>query len=95
VSATWIIAGRFPGANPLAPCHCPKGDRPDHGPPAYLPAVLIKPLILVGVLVYSVLVGLLRWHGVIGDRGAYILFGVMVLDLAATHWVLQRRARHK
>ena len=54
--------------------------------------MLRKPLILIGVLVYSVLVGLLRWFGVIGDRGAFILFGIMVLDLAATHWVLQRRA---
>lgn len=55
--------------------------------------VLNKPLVLVGVLVYSLLVGGLRWYGVIGDRGAYILFGVMLLDLAATHWLIRRRAR--
>ncbi len=49
-----------------------------------------RSLTLLGVLAYSVLVGLLRWYGVIGDLGAYILFGIMVLDLAATHWLLRR-----
>jgi hypothetical protein len=49
-----------------------------------------RSLTLLGVLAYSALVGLLRWYGVIGDLGAYILFGIMVLDLAATHWLLRR-----
>ncbi len=52
-----------------------------------------KPLVLAGVVTYSVLVGALRWYGVIGDLGSLILFGVMVVDLAATHWFLKRRAR--
>jgi hypothetical protein len=55
--------------------------------------MLNKPLVAVGVVVYSALVGALRASGIIGDRGAYILFGVMVLDLAATHWLLGRRSR--
>lgn len=52
-----------------------------------------RPLILIGVVVYSLLVAGLRWYGVIGDLGSLILFGVMVVDLAATHWFLKRRAR--
>lgn len=52
-----------------------------------------RPLTLAGVLLYAGLVGALRWYGVIGDRGAFILYGVMVLDLAATHWLLARRRR--
>lgn len=55
--------------------------------------VVNKPLVLGGVVAYSVLVGALRWYGVIGDLGSLILFGVMVVDLAATHWFLKRRAR--
>ena len=55
--------------------------------------MLNRPLTIAGVLAYSVLVGLLRWYGVIGDRGAFILFGIMVLDLAATHWLLARLRR--
>jgi hypothetical protein len=55
--------------------------------------VLNRPLTLAGVLAYSILVGALRWYGVIGDRGALILFGIMVVDLAATHWLLARRSR--
>lgn len=54
--------------------------------------MLSKPLILIGVLLYSLLVGALRWFRVIGDRGALILFAIMVLDLAATHWLLRRRS---
>ena len=55
--------------------------------------MLNRPLTIAGVLAYSVLVGLLRSYGVIGDRGAFILFGIMVLDLAATHWLLARQRR--
>ncbi len=54
-----------------------------------------RPLTLAGVLAYSVLVGGLRWYGVIGDLGAYLLFGIMVLDLAATHWLLARMRRRR
>ena len=52
-----------------------------------------KPLVLAGVVVYSLLVGGLRWYGVIGDIGSLVLFAVMVLDLAVTHWFLRRRSR--
>lgn len=52
-----------------------------------------KPLVLAGVITYSLLVGALRWYGVIADTGSLVLFGVMVVDLAATHWFLKRRAR--
>ena len=45
---------------------------------------------LAGVLLYSVLVGALRWLGVIGTTGTVVLFAVMVADLAATHWLLRR-----
>lgn len=58
-------------------------------------AVVNRPLTLAGVLAYSVLVGALRWYGVIGDRGAFILFAIMVLDLAATHWLLARMRRKR
>jgi len=51
---------------------------------------VIKPLVLAGVLLYSVLVGALRWFGVIGTTGTVVLFAVMVVDLAATHWLLRR-----
>lgn len=54
---------------------------------------LNKPLVLAGVLLYSILVALLRAFGVIGTRGTIILFAVMVTDLAATHWLLRRHAR--
>jgi hypothetical protein len=54
---------------------------------------LNKPLVLAGVLLYSILVALLRVFGVIGTRGTIVLFAVMVGDLAATHWLLRRRAR--
>jgi hypothetical protein len=57
--------------------------------------VLNKPLVLFGVLLYSALVGGLRLLGVIGDRGAYLLFGLMVLDLGATHWLLARRSKRR
>lgn len=52
-----------------------------------------KPLVLAGVIVYSVIVAALRHFGVIGTTGTVVLFGVMLLDLAATHWLLRRRAR--
>jgi hypothetical protein len=52
-----------------------------------------KPLVLGGVLLYSVLVGALRASDVIGTRGTVVLLAVMVADLAATHWLLRRRAR--
>ncbi len=52
-----------------------------------------RPLVLVGVVAYSVLVGLLRWLHVIGTRGTVVLLVVMVVDLAATHWLLGRARR--
>ena len=52
-----------------------------------------KPLVLGGVLLYSVLVGALRASDVIGTRGTVVLLALMVADLAATHWLLRRRAR--
>ena len=54
-----------------------------------------KPLVLAGVVTYSLLVAGLRWYGVVGDVGSFVLFGVMVVDLAATHWFLKRRARKR
>jgi len=54
---------------------------------------LNKPLVLAGVLLYSIIVALLRVFGVIGTRGTIVLFAVMVGDLAATHWFLRRHAR--
>ena len=60
-----------------------------------LTPVLNKPIVLAGVIGYSLLVAALRWYRVIGDRGAYILFAVMVLDLAATHWLIRRRSRER
>lgn len=52
-----------------------------------------RPLVVAGVVAYSVLVAVLRRLGVIGTTGTVILFAVMVVDLAATHLVLRRRAR--
>lgn len=52
-----------------------------------------RPLVVAGVVAYSVLVAVLRRLGVIGTTGTAILFAVMVVDLAATHLVLRRRAR--
>jgi len=57
--------------------------------------VLNKPLILFGVLLYSATVGVLRVLGVIGDRGALVLFGLMVVDLLASHWLLARRSKRR
>ncbi len=54
-----------------------------------------RPLILGGVLLYSVLVAVLRVLGVIGTTGTIILFAIMVLDLAATHWLLRRAQRRR
>jgi hypothetical protein len=50
-----------------------------------------RPLVVLGVLVYSILVAVLRRLGVIGTTGTLILFAVMAVDLAATHWLLRRR----
>ena len=50
-----------------------------------------RPLVVLGVLAYSILVAVLRRTGVIGATGTLILFLVMVIDLAATHWLLRRR----
>ncbi len=50
-----------------------------------------RPLVVVGVLVYSVLIAVLRRMGLIGTLGTAILFAIMVVDLAATHWLLRRR----
>jgi len=52
-----------------------------------------RPLVVAGVVAYSVLVAILRQLGVIGTTGTLILFAVMVADLAATHLLLRRRAR--
>jgi hypothetical protein len=49
-----------------------------------------RPLVLAGVLVYSILVAVLRWLGVIGMTGTVVLFAVMAADLVATHWLLRR-----
>ncbi len=65
------------------------------GSRAILGLVLNKPLILFGVLLYSATVGALRLLGVIGDRGALILFGLMVVDLAISHWLLARRSKRR
>ena len=54
-----------------------------------------RTLTVAGVVAYSALVGALRWYGVIGDRGAFVLFGIMVLDLAATNWLLARRRNRR
>ncbi|HWO89265.1 MAG TPA: hypothetical protein VNL98_08970 [Gemmatimonadales bacterium] len=54
---------------------------------------LNRPLVLAGVFAYSLLVAVLRWYGVIGDRGALLLYGLMVVDLVASHWLLERRSR--
>ncbi len=52
-----------------------------------------RALVLGGVLAYSILVAVLRYLGVIGTVGTVVLFGIMVLDLVATHWLLRRSAR--
>ena len=54
-----------------------------------------RPLVLGVVLAYSLLVGALRYFGVIGTRGTIVLFAIMVLDLAATHWLLRRAGRRQ
>lgn len=56
---------------------------------------MIRPLILGGVLAYSILVAALRHFRVIGTTGTIVLFAVMVLDLAATHWLIRRGARKR
>ncbi len=54
-----------------------------------------RPLVLGGVLLYSVLVAVLRYFHVIGTTGTLILFGIMVVDLVATHWLIRRSARRR
>ncbi len=54
-----------------------------------------RPLVLGGVVAYSLLVGALRYFGVIGTSGTIVLFAIMVVDLAATHWLLRRAARKR
>jgi hypothetical protein len=54
-----------------------------------------RPLVLGGVLAYSLLVGALRHFGMIGTTGTIVLFVIMVLDLVATHWLLRRTARRR
>jgi uncharacterized protein YqgC (DUF456 family) len=54
-----------------------------------------RALVLGGVLAYSILVGALRYLGVIHTMGTVVLFAVMVVDLAATHWLLRRTGRRK
>ncbi len=54
-----------------------------------------RPLVLGGVVAYSLLVAALRWFRVIGTTGTIVLFAVMVLDLAATHWLLRRVSRRR
>jgi len=54
-----------------------------------------RPLVLGGVLAYSLLVGALRYFGVIGTRGTIVLFAIMVVDLVATHWLLGRAGRRQ
>lgn len=56
---------------------------------------MIRPLVLAGVLVYSIFIATLRYFRVIGTTGTVILFGIMVLDLAATHWLIRRSARKR
>ena len=54
-----------------------------------------RPLVLGGVIAYSLLVAALRWLGVIGTVGTGVLFAIMVVDLVATHWLLRRTARRR
>lgn len=54
---------------------------------------MIRPVVFAGVLAYSILVGALRWLGVIGTTGTVVLFAVMVADLVATHWLMRRARR--
>jgi hypothetical protein len=56
---------------------------------------LIRPLVFGGVLAYSLLVGALRYFGVIGTTGTIVLFAIMVLDLVVTHWLIRRAARRR
>ncbi|HXY20995.1 MAG TPA: hypothetical protein VEH83_13445 [Gemmatimonadales bacterium] len=54
-----------------------------------------RPLVLGGVVAYSLLVAALRYFGVIATTGTIVLFAVMVVDLVATHWLLRRTARRR
>jgi hypothetical protein len=80
------IPGRF-----ALPAAVPLTDRRCSGYLGCVPGGFVsKPLVLAGVLLYSILVAALRWLGVIGTTGTVVLFAVMVADLAATHWLLRR-----
>ncbi|HXY70208.1 MAG TPA: hypothetical protein VEH62_12215 [Gemmatimonadales bacterium] len=54
-----------------------------------------RPLVLGGVVAYSLLVAALRYFRIIATTGTIVLFAVMVADLAATHWLLRRAARRR
>jgi hypothetical protein len=54
-----------------------------------------RPLVLGGVVAYSLLVAALRYFGVIATTGTIVLFAVMVVDLVATHWLLRRRTARR
>ncbi|HTT69190.1 MAG TPA: hypothetical protein VMF70_14295 [Gemmatimonadales bacterium] len=54
-----------------------------------------RPLVFGGVVAYSLLVAALRYFRVIATTGTIVLFAVMVVDLAATHWLLRRAARKR
>jgi putative effector of murein hydrolase LrgA (UPF0299 family) len=56
---------------------------------------VIRPLVLFGVLAYSILIAALRHFRVIGTTGTVVLFAIMVLDLVATHWLIRRGARKR
>jgi putative effector of murein hydrolase LrgA (UPF0299 family) len=56
---------------------------------------VIRPLVLAGVLAYSILIAALRHFGIIGTIGTIVLFAIMVLDLVATHWLIRRGARRR
>ena len=54
-----------------------------------------RPLVLGGVVAYSLLVAALRYFHVIGTAGTAVLFAIMIVDLVATHWMLRRMARRR
>ena len=60
-----------------------------------MPGRVNRPLVLGGVVAYSVLVAALRWFHVIGTAGTVVLFAIMIVDLVATHWMLRRMARRR
>lgn len=60
-----------------------------------MPGRVNRPLVLGGVVAYSVLVAALRYFHVIGTAGTAVLFAIMIVDLVATHWMLRRMARRR